>query len=134
MRVFLDTNVLASATATRGLCADVMREVIASHDLVISESFMRELKDVLKQKLGASQDIIHDVERVLRQDSILAVPSTLPNVRLKHKDDLIILASALAGGAELFITGDKELLRLRRIGSLRIVSPRQFWERLKSKP
>ena len=31
MKVFLDTNVLASAAATRGLCADVLREVFASH-------------------------------------------------------------------------------------------------------
>lgn len=27
MKVFLDTNVLVSAIATRGLCADVLREV-----------------------------------------------------------------------------------------------------------
>lgn len=29
MRVFLDTNVLVSALATRGLCADVLRIVVA---------------------------------------------------------------------------------------------------------
>jgi hypothetical protein len=32
---------------------------------------------------------------------------------------------------ELFITGDKELQRARRIASMRIVSPRQFWQLLR---
>ena len=36
MRVFLDTNVLVSAMATRGLCADVLREILTSHRLVVS--------------------------------------------------------------------------------------------------
>jgi hypothetical protein len=35
MKVMLDTNVLASAVATRGLCADVLRAVLAEHELVI---------------------------------------------------------------------------------------------------
>ncbi len=40
MKVFLDTNVLASAAVTRGLCSDVLREVFASHDLFISEQVL----------------------------------------------------------------------------------------------
>ncbi len=35
MKVVLDTNVLASTAATRGLCADVLRAVLAEHQLVI---------------------------------------------------------------------------------------------------
>ena len=34
VRVFLDTNVLVAAFATRGLCADVVRTVLAEHELV----------------------------------------------------------------------------------------------------
>jgi len=37
VKVFLDTNILVSATATRGLCADVLREVLASHQLIVSD-------------------------------------------------------------------------------------------------
>ena len=44
MRVFLDTNVLAGAIGTRGLCADVLREIFASHDLLISEHVIGELR------------------------------------------------------------------------------------------
>ena len=44
MRVFLDTNVIASATATRGLCADLFRTVIEFHQLVISDHLLEEIK------------------------------------------------------------------------------------------
>ena len=46
MKVFLDTNVIASATATRGLCADLFRTVIESHDLVVPDCLIVVLKRV----------------------------------------------------------------------------------------
>jgi len=38
------------------------------------------------------------------------------------------------GNADLFITGDKELLNLGKIGNMEIVSLRVFWEKLKAQP
>ena len=40
MRVFLDTNVLVAAFATRGLCADVFRLVLAEHELLVSAALI----------------------------------------------------------------------------------------------
>ena len=51
MRVFLDTNVLASAAATRGLCADVLREVLTSHELLTSAQVLSELKRVFEDQV-----------------------------------------------------------------------------------
>jgi predicted nucleic acid-binding protein len=47
VRVCLDTNVLVAAFATRGLCADVLRTVLAEHDLVVGEVILAELRRVL---------------------------------------------------------------------------------------
>ncbi len=132
MRVFLDTNVLASAAATRGLCADVLREVFARNELVICEQVLCELDRVLRSKFGLQEELIEDFVGLLRQDTILAVPGPKPSVRLRDKDDMGILAAALAGGAEILVTGDKELLELTRVENLKILSPRQFWEELKT--
>ena len=132
MRVFLDTNVLASATATRGLCADVLREVLALHELVVSPPLFNELKRVLVRKFGLSKDIVSDVLELLREDTIFSKPGKLSDIQIKDKDDVIILSSALNGKADIFVTGDKELLKLRKVGRLEIVSPRNFWERLKT--
>jgi hypothetical protein len=38
VKVFLDTNVLVSAFAARGLCADLLRDVLARHDLVTGDA------------------------------------------------------------------------------------------------
>ena len=51
MRVFLDTNVLVSAFATRGLCADLLELVLLQHELIVSRSLLRELERALRQKV-----------------------------------------------------------------------------------
>ncbi len=134
MKVFLDTNVLVSAVATRGLCADVLREVLVSHQLVISAPLIQELKNALREKLGLPHELISEFVEILKQDTTLSTPAALPGIEIEDKDDLIILSSALSGEADLFITGDKELLELKNLGDMEIVSPRAFWEILKAQP
>jgi putative PIN family toxin of toxin-antitoxin system len=131
VRVFLDTNVLASAAATRGLCADVLREVLASHELLISAKILSELRRVLRTKFGVDQDLIDDFIWLMRQDTVLARPGQLPSVEIRDQDDLPILAAAISAGADVFVTGD---LDIGRIETLAILSPRQFWEKLKAQP
>ena len=132
MRVFLDTNILVSAVATRGLCADVLREVLTSHDLIVSDSLLKEVKKALQQKLKVPPSLASEFLNLLAQDTILTKPSRLPKVAIKDKSDLIILAAALSGNAELLVTGDRELLDLGSVEGLEIISPRAFWERLRS--
>ncbi len=132
MKVFLDTSVLASAAATRGLCADVLRQVFASQQLFISKQVLNQLNGVLRLKFGVSEDLVDEFLWLLQQDILLAEPGKLPRVELQDKDDLPILAAAIAVGAEVLVTGDKELLALGHIEGLEILSPRQFWEKLKA--
>jgi len=132
MKVFLDTNVLVSAVATRGLCSDVLREVLRHHHLIISPELLTELENVFRKALGLPQNMIFEFIEVIKQDSQLSTSSPLLNVKIRDKDDLLMLSSALNGGADLFITGDKELLGLQSIRDMGIVSPRMFWERLKA--
>jgi len=132
MKIFLDTNVLVSALATRGLCGDVLREVLLSHQLILSLPVLSELEEVLREKFGIPSPLIFEFLQILKQGALSSSPSPLPNVDLKDKDDLPLLSSALNGKAELFVTGDQELLHLKKIGDMQIISPRGFWERLKS--
>jgi putative PIN family toxin of toxin-antitoxin system len=131
MKVFLDTNVLVSAAATRGLCADVLREVLISHKLVVSPPLFSELENILKKKLNLPYELISEFIEILQQDAHQSAQSDLPDVEIQDKDDLTILSSALNGETDVFITGDKELLELSRINDMDIISPKMFWERLK---
>jgi len=132
MRVFLDTNVLVSAVATRGLCADVLREILLSHQLVLSTPLLTELQNTLHTKIGIPQEIISDFIDLLIQNSTPSDNAELRDIDINDKDDILILSTAINGNAELFVTGDKELLELGKIQTMRIVSPRQFWEKLKT--
>lgn len=132
MKVFLDTNVLASAATARGLCADVLCEVFARHDLLLSDQILIELGRALKSKFGMPRELVDDFLWLLQRDTVHVEPGSPPTVQLQDSDDLPILGAAVEGGADVLITGDKELLSLGRVGTLEILSPRQFWERLRA--
>ena len=132
MRVLLDTNVLASAAATRGLCADVLREVFASHDLIISEYLIKELERVLADKFSLPRDIIEEYIWLLHQDTIVAEGAEIPPIQLKDKSDIPILGAALQAKADVLVTGDLEFQSLENVGKLHILSPRVFWEKLRA--
>ena len=134
MKARLDTNVLVSAGATRGLCADVVREVLVSHELVISSDLLAELETVFQERLGLPEDVISEFLENVQQDATVSPPSTPPDVAVQDKNDLALLSSALNGGADLFVTGDKELLGVGHVRNMEIVSPRGFWRKLKLEP
>ena len=129
MRVFLDTNVLASALATRGLCTELFELVLQGHELLISEPVLQELERVLPGKLGLSRSVTDGFIALLRAEALITTAEH-PFPTLPDPDDEAIIASALAGKADVFVTGDKALLELQRIEKLPVMSPRQFWELL----
>ena len=130
MRVFLDTNVLASAIATRGLCGELYEAVIHDHELVTCQPVLVELKRVLSGKFRLPSPLIEGFLGLLKAEArIIESRRKLP-VPIKDVDDIAILSCAVAAGADVFVTGDRELLDLQRVGSLPIMSPRQLWNRL----
>ena len=129
MKVFLDTNVLASALTTRGLCAELFEVVLQSHELLTSDPVLRELERILPGKLGQSVEVTEGFINLLRTHALL-VTTECPFPSLPDPDDEPIVASAIAGNANIFVTGDKALLELQSVEQLRIVSPRKFWEML----
>ena len=132
MKVFLDTNVLASAFATRGLCSDVLREVFASHDLYTSIEVLKELRGVLKNKFGFPENLIKKIFLLLQREANMAYSQEQVEIHINDKADIPIVNAAVAVGIHVFVTGDKELQDLARIGNLKIISPRKFWEILKT--
>jgi uncharacterized protein len=52
----------------------------------------------------------------------------LPNLNLSERNDLMVVGSAINAKAEILMTGDREILDLKKKPEgLRIVSPRDFW-------
>jgi uncharacterized protein len=134
VRVFLDTNVLVSAFATRGLCADVMRHVLAEHELVIGEVVLRELRKALRVKLKLPAATVAAIEELLRESEVVPKPRTPSELEVRDPDDRWILASAVAGRAEVLVTGDRDLLEVAARSPVRIVDPRGFWTLVRKSP
>ena len=131
MKVFFDTNVLISAFTTRGLSADLFRLVTAEHELLTGEVNLTEFRRVLRQRFKVPPAEVALVEDQLRAHAIVARPAAPSDLSLRDPDDAWVLASAPAGGAELLVTGDKDLLSIAEQAGLPIVDPRSCWDRLR---
>ena len=127
MRVFLDSNVLVAAFATRGLCADVFRLAAGKHHLLIGEPVLDEVGRILESKFRMPKEARNEVLGVLHRFPVAAAAARPTRLGINDPDDEWIVACALAAAAEVFVTGDKALLVLRKIEDMVIVSPRQFW-------
>ncbi len=132
MKVFLDTNVLVSAFVARGLCADLYRYLLAEHEVQTGEVNLVELKRTLRDKLSATAERIAAVELLLRDHTIVPKPATRSTIRIRDRDDECVLASAFAAEADMFVTGDQDLLSIAGEIPLPVVTPREAWERLRN--
>jgi len=127
VRVFLDTNVLVSAFASRGLCADVVRHILAEHELLTGEVNIVELRRVLRDRIKVPPPIIASIEQLLRDQVVVPKPAKPHPLPIRDADDKWVLASAVAGNADVLVTGDADLLEMASRSSLPIVNPRGFW-------
>jgi putative PIN family toxin of toxin-antitoxin system len=122
----LDSNVLVAAFVARGLCADLLALVLTDYHLVVPEVVAEEVRRVLTTKLHASAEALQAVEAVIDRCEIVPRSTNPPPVAVRDPDDERVLADALAGGAEIVVTGDDDLLSVARDSPVRILSPRAF--------
>ena len=130
MRVFFDTNVLAGALTSRGLCAELFERVALVHDPLIGAPVIDELLRVLADKLKVPPAELKRVRAELEEFELASPSDRLPALQIKDRDDVPVLACALAAKADVFVTGDKELLALGAVEAMSILAPRQLWEKL----
>lgn len=128
MRVFLDTNVLVSAFATRGVCADVLRVVLAEHTLVTGEVVLRELGRVLRTRIGLPPGAVREIDEFLREYEVVPKPATRAAVPQRDPEDQWVVASAVESRADVLVTGDRDLLDIAADAPVKIVDPRGFWD------
>lgn len=132
MRVFLDTNVLVSSLTTRGLCSELLESIFNEHDLLICEPVLQELKRILTEKFHLPAPLVREYITLLKTESQLVTTQSIINIKIKinDPDDIRILEFAIPAKPDVFVTGDKELLKLAKINDVPIISPRQFWLQL----
>jgi putative PIN family toxin of toxin-antitoxin system len=131
VKIVLDTNVLIAATVGRGLCVTVVDLCVKSHHLALSEFILQEFEQKLRKKFHMPQldaEAMVTTWRSSKQVKIV-IPAPVPPEACRDPDDCMILGTALAAAADCLVTGDRDLLVLKAIEGIDILSPRAFYER-----
>jgi putative PIN family toxin of toxin-antitoxin system len=128
MRVVIDSSVLvAAAIARAGVCATLLEDVLAAHDLVLSGYICDEVERVLYENFSFPAEQVKELRDFWERVAIVVEPYAVPAAACRDPADLPVLGTALAGAAELLITVDRDLLDLGEYQGIAIRRPAGFW-------
>jgi len=128
MRAVFDTNVLIAAFLTEGVCSKLIaRARRRVFHLCICPFLLREFERVLTRKLQTTVDEKNGaVELLLEAVHEQVIPTKEIKGVCRDKDDNNVLSCAVEARAEYLVTGDEDLLVLRKFLGIRIIMPREF--------
>jgi putative PIN family toxin of toxin-antitoxin system len=133
MRVILDTNVILAAFAGRGLAHALFELCLEKHEIIISEHILSEVQRNLQKKMKMPKDKVLMITEYLREFCTFSNHKRLDKKACRDIDDVKILGLSEVAKPDYIITGDKDLLVLKKFHSVPIITPREFWEISKSK-
>jgi putative PIN family toxin of toxin-antitoxin system len=116
MRVLFDTNILVAAFVTEGICARLLKRARERQFLLYACPFvLDEFRRVLSKKLSATRAESEEAVAIISE----AVHDTVePTEKVegvcRDRDDDNVLACAQAAEAEYLVTGDSDLLELKK--------------------
>ncbi|HLA74983.1 MAG TPA: putative toxin-antitoxin system toxin component, PIN family [Gammaproteobacteria bacterium] len=127
MRAVFDTNIFISAFAILGGRAEIalLKVVEGAVSLIISRVIIREVLDVLARKFDRNPEQLARTAVYLSELAEIATPRRRVKV-LEDEPDNRILECALAGKADVIVTGDQAMLRLGAYRGIKIQSLKDF--------
>ncbi|MDT8321329.1 MAG: putative toxin-antitoxin system toxin component, PIN family [Xanthomonadales bacterium] len=132
MKVFVDTNVWLAGRFSRGLCAELLDALLElSAEIMLDERVLAEFHRIARDKFSVDSDVLDEAERFFRRYTEVLASAAEPCTGIPDPDDVWIVAAALDGGADWFVTGDKALLDLGRVRNLVVLSPRDAYTHLR---
>ena len=127
MKVVFDTNVLVSALVFPGGRGEAaLQRIVDEQDLLLlSRPILDELLGVLGRKFARDAEALSHAAVFLTELSLSVRPRRRLHV-VKDEPDNRILECAVAGHADVIVTGDRELLALRGYRGVKIISLREY--------
>ncbi len=125
MKVVLDTNIFISAFLKGALSEEIVRlcekGIINNH---ISQEITEEISTKLDQKFKTKEKDIKEFINLINSFSKIVSPKDEVTSDLVDPDDNKILGCAVEARADLIITMDHHLLKLKKFKSVSIIHPK----------
>ena len=127
MKVVFDSNIFVSSLVIPGGQAEkaILKIIEGHHSLIISKEIINEILEVLARKFSKDRETVSRTA-VYLSDLASMVRTTRRIGVLKDEPDNRILECAVAGGVDLIVTGDKEMLRLKQFEGIKIISLKEY--------
>ena len=129
MKVVLDSNVLVAAFATHGICYDLFEYCLRNTTILCSDYISGEVERIVIDKIKIPAKKTSEIIQYLKNQTQWIIPESEIIENLRDPNDCMIIATALSGEADYLITGDKDMLILKKIKKTVIISPREYWVR-----
>jgi len=127
MKIVLDTNVLIAGFISHGTCNELIEHCAVNHEVVLSVFILSEFRQKLIHKFGFTAHEAESAVKLLESRFRVVIPLEIAGHICRDVDDDQVIGTALAGNCECIVTGDKDLLDLRCVEQIRIISPSDFW-------
>jgi putative PIN family toxin of toxin-antitoxin system len=129
VRVVFDTNVIVAGLVAEGLCREIVETHLPAHTPLLSQVLWDELLEKLREKFNLGLDEL-PVLHLYYRHATWVEPQELEKPVCRDADDDWVLATAVAGEADVIVTGDADLHALGAYQRVAILTPRQFFELL----
>jgi len=127
VKIVLDSNIIVAAFAGRGLCNSLFELCLDRYEIIISEFILTEVSKTLHNKIKMPLQNIQIIIDYLKEFCVLSTYDKLSENICRDKNDNDIISLAVSNNVDYLITGDKDLLVLKKFKKVTIISPREFW-------
>jgi uncharacterized protein len=130
MKLVFDTNIYLAGLISEGLCLDLLRfsfDPKNGHTIYISPAIYAELYNKIGSKYEVSSS--NNLDWLIYHLSRFAISvRTLEKINAvkRDPDDNKLLECAVAANADIIVTMDKDLLKLKRFRNIGIIHPKTF--------
>ena len=125
--IVIDSNVWISALIFGGNPGKILKLFVDNKvEVVMSEEIMTELRRIIINKFPLFVNSLNLLEASLRKDTVFVQLGSITIDASRDVDDNRILETAYIGKAKYIISGDKDLLVLKKYEDIKILSPVDF--------
>ena len=127
MNLIFDTNVLVAAFSTHGICNSLFEYAIENCTIVLSDYILDEVHNILTNKFKMPEKNANDIRLFLIDSCFISDYKIFSDQISRDKNDDTILGIIDKKRVDYLVTGDKDLLVLKKYNNIPIVSPRELW-------